>query len=271
MISEMLDNRDLLAMRATCRELRDGSQLALCRRFFENVSVQTSGTSSSFQALTDTLLSPNLPQAQRFATKLGVGAPIIDVGWPLDVSEMRKRLSPSVADVTRLLVAMPNLVEVFLSEAIYPKTTMLSRPAPVLLRCLAAPGPHQPRLRRLLIMGLRVDESLLLAVLKAHKHSLDDVFLSKVNMSDGHSGLGHVSSWIEIWKALHSTKLSSVGLFYMEHLSYDGEFDCIRFPDRIRTNPAIGPDGEGIGSSFINSQQVKATLEIVLRAFGVTV
>lgn len=251
---------DLLSFRLTCRDLRDGSAMAFCRRFFNRVQVNISGSSSSFQELTDTLLSTALPPAQHFATILAIRTPFINPGWGIEAAEIHKRLAPSPADVTRLLAAMPNLVEVDIMQFILFDTKPMVQAAPALLRGLATPGAHLPRLRRLTLTDMHMETGLLLDVLETHKHSLDFVFLSGVTLTGGSSGM---YCWLDIFKAIHSTDVSSVKIYFMQ---FDG--DLVGFPEEIQTKPDLMPYENGVGESFVNSEHAKSTLEIVLRVFG---
>jgi hypothetical protein len=272
MVAQALDKpADLLSFRATCLDLRNGSALAFCRRFFDQVPVNTSGSRSSFQELTEMLQSPNLPQAQHFATILAVHVPYAEQGWG-DASEMHKRLAPSPADFKRLLAAMPNLEEFVLRQCLSPHHSPMVRPAPVLLRVLATPGVHLPRLRRLAVVNAHVDTDLLLNVLETHKHSLENVFLARVLPTGRPHGM---TAWREILKAIHSNGVSSVKLYTMAYKNIDGGKRYIQFPEHIQTKPeadTLETREERIGGSFIDSaKQAKAFLEIALTHFGVAV
>jgi len=270
MVAQALDKpADLLSFRATCLDLRNGSSMAFCRRFFDKVPVNTSGTRSSFQELIETLQSPNLPQAQHFATILAVDVPYAERGWG-DASEMHKRLAPSPADVERLLAAMPNLEEIVLTQSLSPFNSLMVRPAPVLFRALSTPGPHLPRLRRLTVLDARVESDLLLDVLETHTHSLEHVALVRVRPGGWSYGM---TAWLQIFKILLSTNVSSVQLYAMDCRNRYTNKRYVQFPDWILTKPEADPletTEERIGGSFIDTaKQAKLFLKIALTAFGI--
>jgi hypothetical protein len=270
MVAQALDKpADLLSFRATCLDLRNGSALAFCRRFFDKVPVNTSGTRSSFQELIETLQSPNPPQAQHFATILAIHVPYMERGWG-DASEMHKRLAPSPADFERLLAAMPNLEETVLTQSSPPYTSLMVRPAPVLFRVLSTPGAHLPRLRRLTVMDARVESDLLLDVLETHTHSLEHVSLVNVRPTGWSYGM---TAWLQIFKVLHSTNVSSVRLYAMDCRNRYNNKRYVQFPDWILTKLEADPletTEERIGRSFIDSaKQAKSFLRIALTAFNI--
>jgi len=254
-----LKKRDLLSFRATCRELRNRSAFALCRNHLSIVWI--SGTSSSFQDLTNLLLSPNLPQAQHFATILGISAPYVDSGWPVDYADLRKRLLPSATDVARLLEAMPNLVDIRLSQRQHPRLGDSSAVhyAPVLFRSLNTPAPLRPHLRELFLAQTCIDGSLLTGVLEMYKNSLKDVSFMNVTRTGK-------TSWLDIVKALHSTEVSSIKLMLLESKDDRGERKHVMFSDEVCTAPYGEIHKEGIGSFYVRSKQVKSTLEAVLQS-----
>ena len=173
---------------------------------------------------------------------------------------MHKRLAPSPVDVTRLLAAMPNLREVIVIQFVLYGTTPMVQAAPALLKGLATPGAHLPRLRRLTLSRVEVEAAVLLDLLEMHKHSLDVVFLEAITLTGASNGM---YCWLDIIEAIHSTEASSVKIFSMQ---YDG--NRVGFPEEIQTKPDLMPYENGIGDNFINSQQAISTLGFLLRAFG---
>lgn len=112
---------------------------------------------------------------------------------------------------------------------------------------------------------MRVETALLLDVLETYKQSLDFVFMGGVTPTGGANGM---SSWLDIFQAIHSAEVSSVKLYYMKFPSRYIVGGCVDFPEAIRTKPELEATEEGIGASFIDSRQAKSMLEIVLRAYG---
>ena len=155
MLSEMLENKDLLAMRSTCRELRDGSAFEFCQRYLDFIEI--SGTRNSVRQLLAILASPNLPHAQQTVKKLVVSADLLrsskEYENPTDLTFARfspippqdqqivKRKSyeePNAIDVERLLRAMPKLTTLKLvGDMNVLEYLREAETAPVFLACLA--------------------------------------------------------------------------------------------------------------------------------------
>lgn len=253
-----LSKQDLLSFRATCRQLRDSSAFTLCQNHLSIVWI--SGTSTSFQELTNLLLSPNLPQAQHFATILGIAAPSVDHGWPVDYADLRKRFLPSATDVARLLAAMPNLVDIRLSQhqdvLWYDESTV--HYAPVLLRSLNTPGSLQSHLRKLFLTETYIDGSLLTGMLEMYKDSLEEVSLTRITRTGK-------ASWLDIMSALHSTEVSSIKLMLLNSKDERGVKWFVSFLRDICTLPLGEHHQEGIGESYISSKQAKSTLETIVQ------
>lgn len=253
---------DLLSMRSTCRHLRNGSAVPFTKLCFKT-TVQISGTGSSIRDMTDMLLSPNLSGAQHLARSLELKAPGVHLSWPLDVAHLHKNMSPSLEDVQRLLAAMPELRVVFVLDE-YPSEHSLEvvaiQSAPILLRGLAAPGPSLPRLRRLVLLNVCIEGSLLVNLFEKHKDSLEDVSLSMVRTSG-------TTSWVEILTGLRSTNVSSMRLCCLESLDGNGNTIELLFPTGVYVfgRSAGHEQRVNIGRATVDTVLPKPVLEILLR------
>lgn len=263
MVAQALDKpADLLSLRSTCHQLRNGSAREFCKRFFEDLEI--SGTGSSVRELTDMLLSPSFPWAQHLARSLKATAPRVGPSWPVDITHLRKHLSPSPEDVARLFAAMPKLEQIFLSDCNSEdpsREVSAVHSAPLLLKSLSAPGPHLPHLRQIILLQVCVEGDVLAKVLEAHKHSLEEVFLCMVRTT------GSSASWIEVLETLHSTNVSSMRLGYLEAEGDGGNTMRVRFSYELCEKLQYpDPDGMAIQSN-IDTKRVKPVLEVILRAF----
>lgn len=256
---------DLLSMRSTCRHLRNGSAVPFTKLCFKT-TVQISGTGSSIRDMTDMLLSPNLSGAQHLARSLEVKAPGVHLSWPLDVAHLRKSMSPSLEDVQRLLAAMPELKVVFVLDE-YPSEHSLEvgaiQSAPILLRGLAAPGSSLPRSRRLVLLNVCIEGSLLVNLFEKHKDSLEDVSLSMVRTSG-------TTSWVEILTRLHSTNVSSMRLYFLESLDGNGNTIEVLFPTGVYVfgRSAGHEQRVNIGRATVDTVLPKPVLEIILQEWA---
>lgn len=263
MVAQALDKpADLLSLRSTCRQLRNASSREYFKRFFNKALI--SGTGSSIRDLTDMLLSPNLSGAKHVARSLTISSPLVQPTWPIDVTHLRNALMPSPEDITRLFAAMPKLDDIYLedckSEDPFWKVSAVHS-APVLLRSLATPGPHLPHLRRIRLLQVVVDGDLLASVLKAHKHSLEDVFLVMVRIT------GTSTSWIEVLETLRSTNVSAICLHYLEAEGDSGSTMRVRLSDELCKELQHPHYDETARESGIDSRRVKPVLEVTLQAF----
>jgi hypothetical protein len=262
-----LDNSDLISLRATCREMRDGSAFAFCRRYFATDELEISGTSSSIQDLTDMLLSSNLRSARHFARILKMTAPTVNPSWPIDVAYLRQNLLPSSEDATRLLAAMPNLTYIRLDDLqrfVEPEVSAIHS-APVLLKSLATPGSHLPQLRTLWLSGFRVDAALLASMLEMQKHSLEVIYFASV-VTTG------TASWMDILKALHSTNVERILIWDMDFVDDNGEVMGFQFPAEVYQAVRDTRDPQPLlDKGYVYSSRAKHTLGMILQAAGIEV
>jgi hypothetical protein len=160
MLAAVLDDEDLLAVRATCRELRDGCAFEFCQRYLDFVEI--SGTHDSVQRLLAILTSPSLPHARQAVRKLVVSAPLL--GPPED------HQGPSTTDVARLLRMMPNLRTTKLADDTNLAESLCeAKSAPIFLVSLTQ---LHSQVRRLDLFAVQVDDDLLANTLEAHSSDL---------------------------------------------------------------------------------------------------
>lgn len=188
MVANRVDKRGLLAMRATCRELRDASTLAFCKSYLGPVNI--SGTSDSVQGLTTVLTSPNLPLAQQTVDRLWIRT-------SLEKQDPEKDHEPTKENVTRLLAAMPDLEAMRFGQDV--ALDMLSqeiKSAPVFLSSMAGLSLQATHLGRLDLTAISLPGRLLADMLESHRHSLHTVDFELVTLTGQ-------DAWPRILATLH--------------------------------------------------------------------
>lgn len=228
MLSEFLDNEDLLAMRTTCRELRDGSSLELCHRLFELDEI--SGTRKTVQELATILTSPNFTHAKKTFTELCVTMGVL--------GSYEKYEAPHPADVTRLLRAIPGLTTAnFMDDSGISKRPQSS----IFFACMAQ-LPSQ--VRRLGLLEVQVDGDLLADMLEAYSNDLRSLVLMEVTPDS-------LSGWLRVMRALLSTRIAHLELTGLKYVDVDQKAGTAGVP---KTGYVMARQGG-----------VKPTLEFILQ------
>lgn len=192
MVANRVDKRGLLAVRATCRELRDASALAFCKSYLGPVKI--SGTSDSVQGLAIVLTSPNLPLAQQTVDRLWIRTPV-------EKQDPEKNHEPNKEDVARLLAAMPNLEAMRFGQDFGVDTIgQESKSAPVFLSSMANLPAQATHLCRLDLIAISLPGNQLDDMPESHRHSLHTVNFELVTLSDQ-------NAWPRILAALHAADL----------------------------------------------------------------
>jgi len=243
MIAAMLDNKDLLAMRTTCRELRDGSAFEFCQRFLDFVEI--SGTRGSVRQLVAILASPNLPHAQHSVKKLVVSADLLRSSkehrnptdlvaimcsptppWEQNIIKQKQYEEPDATEVARMLRAMPKLTTFKLvGDMNVLEPLREAESAPVFLTCLAQ-LPRQ--LRCLDLFAVKLEGGLLRNVLKAHRSALRIVYFNEITLDS-------VPEWRRVLEIL---KLGRIRRFELAWLRYSVRIESyLDSHPQIRSNP----------------------------------
>lgn len=266
MLSELLDNDDLLAMRETCRELCDGSALAFCHRFLTSIAI--SGTRASVQQLISIMASPNLPHAQHTVRNLVVSATLLR---PFD-----EYSEPDAIDVTCLLQSMPKLTTTKLvDDRTDAGPNRLANAAPVFLACLADPTLHATsHLSRLNLFAVRLEGYLLPDLLDAHSRNLRIVSLNLVTVTSP-------TALLRGLETLHSAEIEGLELAWTQYEnSRSQKIGEVPFPRRdlkelVQTPVRAGGEAIDTGPVVMGVCGVEATrgwvkpvLAIFLRYLG---
>ena len=265
MLSELLNDKDLLALRSTSRELRTGSAFEFCHRFLE--SIEISGSSDSIRQLILIVTSPTLPQAPHTTKRLLVSTRCLRL--PCEECD-----EPDATDVACLLQALPRLTSTkFVDDRGVASTLCRTNAAaaPVFLACMTDPCKHAPsHLSRLDLFAVRLDGYLLSDVLEAHKHGLRTLSLNLVTLISS-------SAWLRALEALLSTGIDGLDLAWFQYEKFESlEIGQVPFPDQMLKDFVQKPvrtDAGSIesGSIVVSGCSVEATcdwvkpvLEIVL-------
>lgn len=244
-LAENLEEEDLLSVRATCRELHDGSAFEFCQRYLDLIEI--SGTNDSVQRLIAILTSPNFAHAKKTFTKLYVTT---SSRWPHEENE---ELSP--AEVTRLLRAMPGLKTAnFMDDSI-----ISNRNPPAIFFACMAQMPSQ--VHRVGLLEVEVKGDLLADMLEAHGNDLRTVILMTVTLDS-------LSGWLRVMEALHSTQtmhLKLMGLTYADHEAEAGTTDLSMgsFADFRRSEGGVAY----VGHKYVDVSggNVKPALEFIIQ------
>ena len=172
MIATKLSDSGLGSMRATCRDLYNGSTYEFAERHtFSKVEIlATRGTTgiSGMRKLTVTLRSPKLVKAQA-----GM-AEILVLHDPLYTDENH----PGKTLVSNTVTSNPD-AWTFLQQKKYRQWHGYAL-APLIFERIADLPPQTTNLRRLIIDGAHLDGDAMIEILETHKHSLRVVALRKV-------------------------------------------------------------------------------------------
>lgn len=224
-VAAMLDNKDLLVMRTTCRELRDGSAFEFCQRFLDFVEI--SGTRDSVRQLIAIRASPNLPHAQHSVKKLVVSADLLRSSkehrhptdlvaimcsptppWEQNIIKQKQYEEPDATEVSHLLRAMPKLTTFKLvGDMNVLEPLREAESAPVFLTCLAQ-LPRQ--LRRLDLFAVKLEGGLLRNVLKAHRRALRIVYFNEITLDS-------VPEWRRVLEILRSGRIRRFELAWLRY------------------------------------------------------
>lgn len=222
-LAEVLDSRDLLAMRAICRELRDGSELAFCQRFLASIAI--SGTRSSVRQLIAVATSPNHPHAQQTVRNLVVRASLAKPSEGHSESD--------AIDVTCLLQSMPKLAAIeLIGEITDANSTRPSNVGSAFLTCIADSCLHATsHLSRLDLWAVRLDDHVLSGCLEMHKHRLRTVSLESVTLAS-------ILAWNRVLESLHSSEIEDLVLIRPQYESIieTKEIGRVPFPRQIIEN-----------------------------------
>lgn len=263
MLAAELDEPDLLAMRATCRELLNASAFEFSQRYLDLVEVH--GTSHGVCNLIAILTSPNLPHAQQTVKHLVVIAPRVH---RLHVSGERQ---PNAKDVTRLLELLPNLQTTKLvdgMDASWYDPAIQS--APIFLACMAQQPPARAKttntLSSLDLFAVHLDASSLADMLEAHRPSLQSVAFNLVTLDD-------MSGWLLVLRILHSISIQSLDLAWLRCRKYKDRdrIQYLEFPQRALLNVRRRTRAVGfIAKHWVEAFGVgtKPSLEKVMRELG---
>jgi hypothetical protein len=250
MISRSLNNKSLLAMRSTCRDLCGGSAREFCHRFLDLVEI--SGTWDSVLDLNAVLSSRNLPYAQHKVKKLVVSAPLL--------KRSEKYEEPDTTDVARLVRAMPNLTTVKLVDDMnVDKQIRNAKTARIFLTHLAQ-LPSQ--VRRLELFAVEVDGDLLANMLEAHKNALLLVSLNEVTLDSQFA-------WQYVLKLLYSARIKRLELAWLRHTNQDAGTEHLSIPKPPINIINLRQKGGGrafVSDTFIEAHRtcVKPALKILL-------
>jgi hypothetical protein len=215
MLAGMLDDKDLLATRTTCRELRNGTAFEFCQRYLDLVEI--SGTSDSVLALIGLLSSPNLPHAQQTVRKLVVSAPSLR---PLEDHQ-----EPDSRDVTRLLLAMPKLTTVKLADDTnLAESFRTARSAPFFLASIAQ---LRSSMRRLDLFAVQLHGDLLADMLQTHSNDLHVVSFNLVTLDS-------LPAWQQVLKILLSARIRRIDLAWLQYVDPEGRIEYVTFPRKLR-------------------------------------
>ena len=262
-LAEMLDSRDLLAMRATCRELREGSELAFCQQFLASIAI--SGTRNSVRQLIAVVTSPNHPHAQQTVRNLVVRASLAKPSEGHSESD--------AIDVTCLLQSMPKLTAIeLIGEITDASSTRPSNVGSTFLTCIADSCLHATsHLSRLDLYAVRLDDHILSDCLETHKHSLRTVSLKSVTLAS-------ILAWDRVLESLHSSETEDLELIRPQYESVieTKEIGRVPFPRQIIENfmrNALRADGGAAdrGSVATCLRGVKATHDWVKPVLGIMV
>lgn len=262
-LAEVLDSRDLLAMRVTCRELRDGSELAFCQRFLASIAI--SDTRDSVRQLIAVVTSPNHPHAQQTVRNLVVSA---SLAKPSEGDS-----EPDAIEVTCLLQSMPKLKTIELvGEITDANSTRPSNVGSTFLTCIADSCLHATvRLSHLDLWAVRLDDHVLSDCLETHKHSLRSVSLESVTLAS-------ILAWDRALESLHSSEIEDLVLIRPQYESVieTKEIGRVPFPRQIIENfmrnalrADAGPADRG--SVATSMRGVKATHDWVKPVLGIMV
>jgi hypothetical protein len=209
-VAEMLDVEDIVAMRATCRELRDGAAFEFCERVFRLVKI--SGTQNGVLNLLAVLASATLPRAHQAVRTLYVDVPLLQSPEAHDES--------NDTDVARLLRTMPNLTTVGLFANMNADEHIDEvKFVPVFLTCLAQ---LPSRVRHLDICSVKPDVDLLVNVLEAHSKDLRIFRLYEVTLDSQ-------LAWLQVFEVLRSTRIRHLDLEYLQFRADEGKIEQIDF------------------------------------------
>lgn len=262
-LAEVLDSRDLLAMRVTCRELRDGSELAFCQQFLASIAI--SGTRDSVRQLIAVVKSSSLPHTQQTIRNLVVRASL--------AKRSEERSEPDATDVTCLLQSMPKLKTIeLIGERTDANSTRPSNVGSVFLACMADACLHATsHLSRLDLYAVRLHDYVLSDCLETHKHSLRSVSLESVTLAS-------ILAWDRALESLHSSEIEDLVLIRPQYESVieTKEIGRVPFPRQIIENfmrnalrADAGPADRG--SVATSMRGVKATHDWVKPVLGIMV
>ena len=252
MLATMLDGEDFLAMRGTCRELRDGSAFKFCQRYLDLVEI--SGTRDSVHHLLNILTSPSLPQTQQTVRKLVVSAPRLR---PSEAFE-----EPKTTDVAHLLRAMPNLTTAKLAEDTNLAESL--REAQSASIFLASMAQLPSRVCRLDLFAVQLHGDPLANMLEAHRK---DLYILSFNVVT----LDSLSAWQRVLRTMRSSgirRLEMAWLKYVNHKDGSGDISILK-GKLLKLKQKRG--GRGFVSEDYGEATrgcVKQALEIILQRLG---
>jgi hypothetical protein len=217
MLSESLDNKDILNLRSACCTLRKGTHYAFCNRFLKK-PCEATGSRASIEGLTEILCNPVNSPSEVFKEELTIYKPTAR-----DMPSGGKSILPSAKAIDSLLAALPELESLTIAteetdndiEGDYKesKTKALMKMrenfAPALLKGLSRKGCpliSSHTLSTLNIHDCFLDGAILVKMLLAYKHSLDDVKMNLVRLKDGGDPVG----WRDIFEAMRGSLLEKL-------------------------------------------------------------
>lgn len=276
MLSEELDDEDLLAMRSTCRELRDGSAFEFCQRYLDFVEI--SGSRDSVRQLIAILTSLNLPHAQQTVKKRVVSADLLRsskeyenpadleviMSSPISTADQQivKQKSyeePDAADVARLLRAMPNMTTIKLvGDMNVLEPLRGAETAPIFFACMAQLASQ---VRRLDLFAVELDGDVLAAMLEAHRSALLIVNFNEVTL-DSRSG------WQRVLETLRSGRVRRLDLAWLRFLEPQaGKVDLSMPKGRSRAFRTKGGGVADLWGCFAEAVRtsVKPALKFILQ------
>jgi hypothetical protein len=254
MISKSLNNKSLLAMRSTCRDLCGGSARAFCHRFLDLVEI--SCTWDSVLHLNAMLSSRNLPYAQHTVKKLVVSA--------LLLKRSEKYEEPDTADVARLVHSMPNLTTVKLIDDMnVAEQIRQANTARIFLSHLAK---LPSRVRRLDLFAVQLDGELLAGMLEAHANDLLVINFNLVILDS-------FAAWQRILGILLAIRVKCLEFAFLQYTNREGSIEDLAMLKgvlnrRISKSIAWRESGEGIVGDCLaeaSGNRVKPVLEYILR------
>jgi len=179
-IATYTDNAGLASMRATSRELHDGSAFEFFRRY-TSLEVWVEGIQSdrvSGPYLAVGTKSPDVLMAQDMTRSLLFSKSFATLSMsPQNEKTLRKRVSKRIASI---LIGSLHQDNFMFSQTSYLSSSTGSDGTPLVLKRISALVPQTFRIRKIFLVDLDVNGDDLIKLLETHQRNLQEVKLRKV-------------------------------------------------------------------------------------------